>query len=367
MICTRVRWEPARHASASGAVTRRYDRADGDARHLAEGDVRAGEQTSQQHAEFVGRARRRPSSCASVRGASSPSYRPERRLGVTDVEGQEHGSGLAKVREPVRCCDVAAVVRATISSPADAMPPARPSTGVTRRGPRATSRSPPPRELVDGEMRRRAPRRDAAPAPAARARQGEWYPGARPAAPSRSGGRARSVRTRWRPTRARAAPARLDQHSRQLASSDVEIVRPLHADRCRRERVERLGGVQPAAERQHIERASVGRPLDQSEPEPSTGVARSNAGRAGPVPPSARRRARAFQLGASGSHGVRDVQRRARPTRTDLREVRRAARELARPRCRRSVAPAPSAEERQCRTRPRGRCGTSRSARSRGS
>ena len=63
-----------------------------------ERDRAAGEQAAQQHAELVGGARD-VGHDAPVRAKLGPVEQPERRLGVPDVEGQEHGSGSAKVRD----------------------------------------------------------------------------------------------------------------------------------------------------------------------------------------------------------------------------------------------------------------------------
>ena len=89
----------------------RDDRPDRDARDVGERDRLAGEQAAQEDSELVGGARDIGHD-APVRAKLGPVEQPERRLGVPHVEGQEHGSGSAKVRVPVRC-------RATRRRPTD--------------------------------------------------------------------------------------------------------------------------------------------------------------------------------------------------------------------------------------------------------
>jgi hypothetical protein len=111
-------------------------------------------------------------------------------------------------------------------------------------------------------------------------------PSASPIAVSR-GACARSGRSRSRPTRRRAAPARLDQDTRELAPADVQIVRPLHADRLRRQSSSASAAnsrSEARARRARSHRAGARRA--RATPAPAGDVQRRPAS---PAPPSARR------------------------------------------------------------------------------
>ena len=127
------------------------------------------------------------------------------------------------------------------------------------------------------------------------------------------------------PLRGGAAPSRLDQHSGELTPADVQVVRPLHADRLRRQAVERLGHEQSAAEREHVERARVARALDQREPDAAHRRATSSADRGVPRPAVCSSARTSVPAGADGRRFVRDVERRGDRARTPPRVERRAA------------------------------------------
>ena len=76
-----------------------------------------------------------------MRAKLGPVVQPDRRLGVPDVEGQEHGSGSAKVRVPVRCRAMLPSSDLTRSSPAGATPSTMPRDGAETGRPVATSRA----------------------------------------------------------------------------------------------------------------------------------------------------------------------------------------------------------------------------------
>jgi len=96
----RVR-QPAAAGFGEGCRHRRHDGADGHAVHRLKGDLFPGEQTTEQHPELVGRARHLGDD-PPVRAEGGTVVESQRRLGVTDVEGQEHASGSAKVSVPER-------------------------------------------------------------------------------------------------------------------------------------------------------------------------------------------------------------------------------------------------------------------------
>jgi len=79
-----------------------------------------------------------------------------------------------------------------------------------------------------------------------------------------------------------SSPARLDQRAGELAIPDIEVVRPLHAHRRSREIVEHLGGVEAAAQCEHVECARICGTLDERKPD-----ARMGGGcPASPMPPA---------------------------------------------------------------------------------
>jgi len=167
------------------------------------------------------------------------------------------------------------------------------------------------------------------------------------------------------PLRRRPTPARLDEHSRELAATDVQIVRPLHADRRTGQRVECFGGVQPTAEREHLERERLVGVFDEGEPDPCSALGRPGA----PQSPAPRRLLVGEYEGAGrrrGADRIRDVERRRRGgEQLDARHVEQrrqlgGAEAIVSSRARVSGG-------RQGRTRPRARCGTIRRRRSRAS
>ena len=145
----------------------------------------------------------------------------------------------------------------TRSSPAGPTPSRGPLDGVTIGRPRAMSR---PRQRASSASGRcpgaRAARRNAGTSRTSASMRVQSS--ARPVAVSSAG-----VRT--------LRPKPMATHSAELAPPDVQVVRPLHADRRGSQIVERLGRVEAAPNRQHVERSCVGRALDQREPDALTG------------------------------------------------------------------------------------------------
>ena len=210
-------------------------------------------------------------------------------LRVADVEGEEHAGYPAKVREPVRWRASWPAASATRSSPSRVMPAARPTAGSASIRPARDVALAPARQLVVAQVPARR-----GGAAQRRNQQVEHLKagdaGTKPDAGVHVRGRDVQPDADGDPVGRGAAPAGLDEDARELSRADVEIVGPLHADRRLRQVIERLGGVEPTPEGEHVERAGVGGTLDQGEPDAGPGRGGPAPAMAAPSPRSARRR-----------------------------------------------------------------------------